>query len=572
MIKPLAAVKKFFRGNVPGELRPDPTADFWYNLVSAPAYFGGMVVNADTAQKIATVYACTQAIAETIAMIPARMYRELDYRTMEETPDHALHTIFARAPNGFMDPFEFWEKMVVDLYNWGNAYALVLRTKSGSPYQLVPYQARYVTPRFDEAAQRVKYIIRRSDGKPSETKDQYDIFHLKFRTEDNITGRSPIEIATGTFGFGLALQQYLNRTFENGAFLNGFLTSPFAFQTDEARDNFMQSFRKYMGVQNSGKFELLEQGVDFKPFQQTNQQAELPALMRLSNTEIMKIYRMPPPLVQDIERGSSYATVEQLAIAFRTYTIAPVATRIEMACNRQLLLENEEDMSMRFNLDAMERGDLKARTESLVSQLQYGLKTINEARHYLGDNPLDEDNADQPLVSHNQIPLQMIGQTPTSFPNFPGTNNPSPSPAAPAPLKPEPQDKPDLSPEQTNSMVGKLKPIFSDTLRRMYDIEVKAIKKATKKDGFLKWLDGFYPSHVELMRESLRPICKSASDILGRDDAEKELDGYLRGFLAERHQILTTQLEQVIGGTAEFEPPDIDSLLTFLTGGDHANN
>ena len=577
MINPLRAVRKWFRdasSPFDGEQRPDPTADFWYNLINTPVQFGGQIVNPDTACKLATAYACTQAIAETVAMIPVGIFKQIDYRTTEYQPGHYLRPILTRKTNGYMNPFEFWEMMVITLYNYGNACAVKEKTKSGRIYALTPLQASLLSIKQDPITGRVVYTYRHTDGTPAEVFDQDDVFHLKFRTADGVKGRSPIDIAAGTFGFGLALEEYTNKVFTNGAFLSGFLKSPFAFETDEARDNFMDSFKRYTGVANSGKFGLLEQGVDYAPFQQNNQEAQLEALHRLSDIKIMKIYRMPPPLVQEIERGSSYATVEQLAIAFRQYTIAPVVSRIEFSADMQLLMENEGDLNIKFNLDALERGDLKSRTESLVSQLQYGLKTVNEGRHSLGDNPIEDPKGDEVMVSHNLIPISMVGEVATGAPPtqvqvetppFDPENDPDDQPGE---KKPPPDDS-----EEENSVLSKIRPVFKATLSRMNDIEARAVQRAIKKEGFGKWAEDFYPKHIELMRESLRPEFSMAADLIGQKDAELRLNKFLDFFLNHRRGLLAENLmDKVATGQTE---PDVDyagSLIFHLTEFSHARN
>lgn len=478
----LGRVKTFFRSENPVAL-PDHTNDFWYTLINGLQKVGNQTVNADSVQRIAAVYACQTAICESVAMLPAIVFSEEDERVKKKLKDHPLFPLLRDAPNKMMDSFEFFESLQQSLLDDGNAYTHILRTKSGKIIELTPLPWEKVEVKVG-LNNRLAYEYQDPTGQTRQYTDR-EIFHLKYKTKDGLKGRSPVQVVGDTFAFAQSLQQHGNQLFDAGAFMSGFITAPFPFKDDEARKNFMSSFKKYMGAKNAGGFALLEQGTDYKPFSMNNTDAQFIESRQFSVLDIARIYRVPPVMIQVTESGMSYASIEQLAIIWVQNTIQPWVTRYERAIKRQLL-DGDPSLYVRFNVSALIRGDLKSRTESLVQQLQYGLKTINEARSLLDENAIDDPKGDEVFVSHNLIPISKAGEQ----------QQPAQNPESA-------QEKPKK--EQKSAKNEAFKPLFKDILGRFARREQKAIDAARAKPGFDKWCLSFFEEHKRALKAAIEP-------------------------------------------------------------------
>jgi hypothetical protein len=183
--------------------------------------------------------------------------------------------------------------------------------------------------------------------------------------------------------------------------MSGMIKVPFEFETDEQRENFVNSFKKVLGSQNAGKVGLLEQGAEWADIKMTAQAAQFMESKRFSVLEIGRIFRMPPHMIQDLSAGASYSSIEQQSINFVQYTIQPWVTRWEMAVTHQLFGDKEKNFAVRGDTSELIRGDLKSRTEAIVAQLKYGLSTINEGREKLGYNPTVNPVGDDIFVDQN---------------------------------------------------------------------------------------------------------------------------------------------------------------------------
>lgn len=495
----------------------------------------GNVITPASAERVAAVYACKTAISESVAMLPVSVYRDVDERTSEQVEEHPVSTLLRERPNSFMDSFEWFEVMQTSLLDYGNAYAFIERKRSGGITALVPLLPERVKVILGADENSLVYEYREPNG-VTKRYSQREILHIKYRSRDGLIGRSPIQVAADSIGFSVSLLEHGNSTFENGAFLSGFLKFPVAFKDDEARERFMSSFKKYMGASNAGKYALLEQGAEWAPMSQNNRDAQFLEARQFSVLEIARIYRVPPHVIQCLENGTSYASIEQQSINFVQYTIQPWVVRWERAIKNQLFTEpGEEELYLRFNISSLIRGDLKSRTEALVLQLQYGLKTINEARKLLDENAVDIPVADSLLLSHNLIPAERVGEEPAEEP------------------KEAPAEESDEEEEPEEGSRGDFRPLLAALLARLTYREQNAALRAANKPNFGEWAEKWWHEERKVVSETLEPAFRA----LGA--SAEHLERTIAHYCALRRAQLSA---------APFEAPDdVENITNFILSG-----
>jgi HK97 family phage portal protein len=491
----------------------DPRSGFWYSDIDG--FRGG--VTASSAAHVAAIYACTTAIKESVAMLPVTLMRqEGDTKTIDKS--RRLYRLLHDQPNRYQDSFGFFETMQQAALDSGNAYAFIERSKTDEILSIsyIPWEkVEIVAPTSPGAP--IGYTVNTLDGKKQYT--QRDIFHFKPHSKDGITGRTPIRTASDTVAFAQRLLEYGNALFENGAFHSGFIESPTAFKNNETREQFMNSFLKYFGSKNAGMVGLLESGVKFKESSMNNRDAQFLESKEFSVIEIARLYRIPPALIQAMDKGMAFASIEQLNIMFAQYTIQPWITRWERAIKQQLLggwesiaQPTNEDLIVKFNVNALLRGDMASRTSAIVSQLQYGLLTINEARELEDRNPISEEMGDKPMISHNLRPVD------------------SPAPTSPAPAN-----------TVQNDAVRAFEPLLRSSISRFVRRSVKAgapTRAEDMKDTIKDILDTYYSlSHgseeaPEYTERALQGFV-SASSAINQGGVEQRTEDYLKVILEE---------------------------------------
>src|SRR5690606_33583481 len=87
----------------------------------------GVHVSPHLAENLSTVFACVQAIAETMAMLPVLVYRKgADGARMQDL-DHPVARLFSGEPNEQQTGAELVEMLTAHCLLRGNAYAEIVR-------------------------------------------------------------------------------------------------------------------------------------------------------------------------------------------------------------------------------------------------------------------------------------------------------------------------------------------------------------------------------------------------------------------------------------------------------------
>ncbi len=371
------------------------------NSIPGKKNFWHSMTRSAVADGIAAAYACKLAISESVSMLPAILMEEDDDGKKLISKNDRLYNLLKYAPNEMMSSMDFFESQTNCRLDDGNSYSLIKRNKAGEITSLMPLDSLRMTVKIIDN-QRLGYVY--TDGRSEYNYTQKDIFHVRYNTKDGIIGRSPDEECEKVFLMASNIQNHGVNVYEKGAFLGGFIEVPpaYAFESDEARNAFMDSFKKYLGSDNYNKFALLEDGMKYQQFVQNNRDNQFIEAANYCVTNVARIYRVPPVMIGVTESGMSYASIEQLGIMWVTYTIQPHITRYENAIKHQLI-GYEDPRFVKFNMKSLLRGDLKAQTEALVMQVSTGLQTINEARQLNDGNPSDDPLANKLLVSHNLL-------------------------------------------------------------------------------------------------------------------------------------------------------------------------
>jgi len=118
----------------------------------------------------------------------------------------------------------------------------------------------------------------------------------------------------------------------------------------------------------------------FKPISMTNVDADVVNVLKLTGTNIARIYKIPLPMVNDLEKAN-YNTIEQLLIQFVVFALLPWAKRHEQAMMRDFLLpQDRRRYFIEFNLSGLMRGDQKSRYEAYAIGRQWGWLSVNDIR------------------------------------------------------------------------------------------------------------------------------------------------------------------------------------------------
>jgi HK97 family phage portal protein len=428
----------------------DPMNHGMVGRVFGNASTSGKVVNESTAMQLTTAWSCMRILAEAIGAMPYGVF-EGDGSNAVRVKDHPLDVILNSTPNVDMTKVEFKEAKALNLCQSGNAYALK-ETLAGEVVSLYPVPSSAM--QTAQAGPGVRTTLALRDGTvfyryndrgrwtdlPRER-----VWHSKGFGNGTITGLSPLGAAREAMGFALSLDEFGSRFFSQGGKPSGVVTVPGWLKDDQreiARENLNQMLG---GVANMHKFALFEGGMKPEPWgEMPLKDMELLLLKKFSVSDICRIYRVPPHMVADIDRGASYASIEQMSAEFVMFTLLPYFTRLEASADRWLFTQKDRQrgLFLRFNFEGLLRPDSKGRAEFYNSALQNGWMTRNEVR--AKENLNRADGLDDYTVQMNMAPVGMLGDLARAAAKRGGSGSPQeppkelvvrePAKAAPQPI------------------------------------------------------------------------------------------------------------------------------------------
>ncbi|HCR1107423.1 TPA: phage portal protein [Klebsiella aerogenes] len=345
--------------------------------------YTGKRVNGEQAMRMAAVFGCVRVLAESVGMLPCRLYSETEKGSTPATRER-LHKLLYTAPNDYMTPQEFFELVVVCLCLRGNFYAYK-NVVLGEVAELLPLDPGNVQPELNSKWEPV-YRVTFPDGS-CDVLSQDEIWHVRGLTMDGLVGLSPISYARQAIGLGLATEEHGSRLFSNGAVTSGVLRTEQTL-TDDAykrlRDDFAE---RHSGLINAHRPMILEMGLDWKSMSLTAEDAQFLETRKFQLEEICRVFRVPMHLVQNTDRAT-FSNIEQLGLGFINYSLVPYLTRIEQRINIGLVRPSKRGkLYAKFNAGALLRGDLKSRMESYATGINWGIYSPNECRAFEELNP-----------------------------------------------------------------------------------------------------------------------------------------------------------------------------------------
>jgi len=394
----------------------------------------GVVVNETTALRASAVWACITLLSGDLASVPLLLYRRKE-NGKERADSHPLYTVLHDAPNDEIDSFRFVELVMTHLLTWGNFYAEIVADESGRVRQLWPLAPWLVRPERPDPNGPIVYRVRLPEGgEVTLRRDQ--VFHVVGFGYDGLVGYSPLRMAAKeAIGLALATQEFGARFFSNGARPGVVLSHPGQL-SEKARNNLEKSWNAaHGGLDRSHRVAILEEGMKLETFGVPPEEAQFLETRKFQVTDIARIYRVPPHMIGDHEKGATYASVEQQSIDYVTHTLRPWAVRIERAIRQQLLTPRERGRYFaEFLLDGLLRGDTKSRYDAYAVGRQWGWLSRNDVRRMENMDPIE--GGDDYLVPSNmtvlgatpegQQPPALVSTTPDTevSGDAPGSNNP----------------------------------------------------------------------------------------------------------------------------------------------------
>ena len=357
------------------------------------------------AENLSVVFACTQAIAESCAMLPLRVYRKMPDGNRLEEASHPVARLFSGDPTPSLSASELIEMMTAHCLLRGNAYAEIVRDGRGAPIGLTPFPPDLVSVVQVRSTGRYAYDVSLPSGGTRRILPD-DMLHIKDRSDDGIVGKSRLTRTRETLGIALASERYAGATFHNGASMSGILSHP-EHIGEEAKDNLRNSFKAtYTGADKAGEVAVLEEGLKWQQISVSPDDAQMLETRRFSVEQLSRIFRVPGPIIGDFS-GGNYSSIVEVTRWFHTQTLQPWLNKWERTIERALLSEaSRRSYEVEFDVDLLLRGDMLTRFQAYRIAREVGLYNANELRRFENANPRTDPDGDTYLSPANMQPEQ----------------------------------------------------------------------------------------------------------------------------------------------------------------------
>lgn len=356
--------------------------------------FGGR--NNSTLETNETIFSIITRLSNTMASMPLK-----EYKKYEEQNDTDLSELLIN-PNHNISGFTLISQLEVSRNRDGNGYALIERDINQQPIALYPVPANYVTPMVDENSGELYYQVTGKDK--NMVIHNSDMIHVRhIMGPESYVGISPIDVLKNALDFDNAVASFSLSEMEK---IDTFIFDYGTNVDKDKRQRLIDDFKAYR--KNNGGVLFQEPGVKINRLDRDFQMGDITDSDKITRTRIANAFNVPLTFLND-STGPGVNSNEQLMTQFVQMTLAPIAKQYEIEFNRKLLTRSQRASGyyFKFNLNALLRGDITARSAFYQMARRNSIMTANDIRAR-EDMPLSDDpNADGLMISGDLYPLDM---------------------------------------------------------------------------------------------------------------------------------------------------------------------
>lgn len=327
------------------------------------------VISEREAMNIPAVSKCVNLIADTVSMIPIKLYKEEflnGKRKTVEVEDERCDLLNLDTKDT-LDGVQFKRAMVRDYLLFGGAYAYIKKRRNTvKSLNYVSFENVHIIENSDPIFKDYNILIGGQSYKP------FEFLKVLRSTKDGANGLGIINQNQELLKVAYLTLKFEQSLVSTGGSKKGFIKSEKKI-TKEAMDSLKRAWRElYCNTENN--VIVLNDNLDFKEASNTSTEMQLNENKNSINNSILDIFGVPTDWNWE---------------TFIKTAVMPILSAIECALNRDLLLEKEKK-SFYFAFDTKEvtKGDIKTRFEAYKTALDANLMQIDECRYMEDLEPL----------------------------------------------------------------------------------------------------------------------------------------------------------------------------------------
>ena len=502
------------------EERSNPLEDPKNSIAQALMMMGGArtitgrPMNDGAALSLSAVFNAVTVIAGDIATIPLKVYRRLDGGGRAEENGHPLWDILGLEPYPMVTSAAWREASQGHRLLRGNSYSEIISNRRGVVTGLMPVSPNKVTR---------KGAIYEIDGAAGRRVNASNMLHTAGPGGNGIDGWSVITLARENWSLAQALEESNIRFIANAAQPSGFLSNPNPL-TPEAAKRARQMFdRASGGVEKRGGTPVLDGEWSWTQTSLTAEDAQYITSRQFAVTDIARWFNIPPHKIADLERAT-FSNIAEQSTDYVEGTLRPWVVRDEMEMNTKLLTEAERKAGLfiAYNIDGLQRGDIKTRMESARTEFEIGGLTPNEHRARENRNPVE--GGDRSFIRLDMAPLDRIDQIQSVTTDEEGRTEVKFFP-------PEARAREYRSPDTRIALRSAFASLLLDAAGRMVRGELRNVRRIlsrTISDELRRAIEAYYmDEHPDFATDVMGPVFRSYAESVS-SAAAAEIDSEVR--------------------------------------------
>lgn len=355
-------------------------------------------VDAETALKNATVWACIRYLTGALAQLPWRVMKETKSGG-DVQGQHPVDWLIHHRPNPEMGAFTFRQTLLGHALRYGNGYAEIEFDNRGVPFALWPIHPDRVCVRRNEAG-ALEYEVWGPSG--SVMLPAASMFHVR-GLGDGAVGYSVIEYAAQSIGWAQATELFGSTFFGEGMNPSGIIEvqkglSPAAM--DELRKDINRLYKGPRGERTA----ILDAGMKWVKASSNPDDSQFIETRLHQVEEICRWFGVPPHKVMHLLRAT-FSNIEHQSIEVVVDSVTPWVRVFEDEANYKLFgPNNRQSFYTKMNLTALLRGDSASRAAFYKAMYEMGALSTNDILALEDMNGIGSVG-DQRFRSQNLAPL-----------------------------------------------------------------------------------------------------------------------------------------------------------------------
>lgn len=316
------------------------------------------------------------------------------------TPDGKLNRLLQVQPNPYMNAFDTLYKMVTQLYQYNNSFALLQRDSRRQIDAIYPLTPTSIDFMADGAGTLYcKFYF--GSGKDV-TLPYADIIHLRRHFNANDLLGDDNRAMTASLELAHTQNEGIINSIKSSANIRGILHFTQIMAPEKLEEEKNRFIESYLSISNTGGVVATDQKTEYKPIELTPANIDEKQLQAVKD-KIFNYLGVSEKIV-----NSSYS--EDDWAAFYESTVEPIATQLSLEFTRKVFNDREQAFGNLIHFDSgrLQFSSNLSKIRLINTLMPYGLLTTNQALEIMNLPPVE--GGDKRLQTLNVVDASQANQ------------------------------------------------------------------------------------------------------------------------------------------------------------------